>query len=168
MDDLLPGLHHAPNVHPLFLHFPLVLWPTSLAFAVVAAFRARDDLLRVARWLLHLGTLSSFVAAATGYQAMLEMEGMPGHDLIHVHMTWMFTTIGLGVATSVLAWVLAKHRPSPRTSAALAGALLVTCTVMALGADRGAHLVFRFGIGTQQETPPEGTGGHHGHEHHGR
>jgi len=30
MDSILPGLTGAPNVHPIFVHFPVVLWPTAL------------------------------------------------------------------------------------------------------------------------------------------
>ena len=32
MNDLLPGLELAPNVHPVFVHFPIALWPTALLF----------------------------------------------------------------------------------------------------------------------------------------
>jgi hypothetical protein len=46
METLLPGLHGAPNAHPVFLHFPLVLLVTACAFAVIAALRASDDLAR--------------------------------------------------------------------------------------------------------------------------
>jgi uncharacterized membrane protein len=172
METLLPGLHGAPNMHPVFLHFPLVLLVTALGFAVVAALRASDELARVTRWLLYLGILSAIPTVATGYQAMLSLEGMPGHDLIHVHMYWMFTAAGLALVSGALAWWLAKRPPTGATRWVLTGALAVTCSVLTLGADRGALLVFRYGIGTQQETPPAGHehGGHGkagsgGHEH---
>jgi uncharacterized membrane protein len=167
MEDLLPGLHGAPNLHPVFLHFPLVLLITALGFAVVAALRSSDDLVRVTRWLLYLGVLSAIPTVATGYQAMLSLEGMPGHDLIHVHMDWMFTAAGLALVTGALAWWLGRRPPTGATRWSLAIALAVTCGVLTLGADRGALLVFRYGIGTQQETPPEDHGAHGGHQHGG-
>ncbi len=177
METLLPGLHGAPNVHPVFVHFPLVLLVTAFGFAVVAALRASDDLVRFTRWLLYLGILSAIPTVATGYQAMLSLQGMPGHDLIHAHMYWMFTATGLALVTGVLAWRLGKRPPTSTTRWAVASGLAVTCGVLLLGADRGALLTFRYGIGTQQETPPAGHeesagrdgsagggGGHGGHK----
>ena len=166
MEELLPGLHGAPNLHPVFLHFPVALLPVALGFALVAALKARDDIARFARWILYLGVVAAVPTVATGWQAMLGLEGMPGHDLIHVHMYWMFTAAGLAVVTAVVAFVLATRPPTSATRWTVAVALAVTTSVLMLGADRGALLVFRYGIGTQQETPPPGHehGGHGGHD----
>lgn len=177
MESLLPGLHHAPNAHPAFVHYPIALWLTALLFAAAGAVRARDDLVRVSRWLLYLGTAGALLAATTGWNAMLELEDMPGHDLIHVHMNWMFWAVGIGVASCVLGWVLARRIPTSASRWTFALALVAVVGVTTIGADRGAHLVYRYGIGTQQETPPPGHeehGGHGrdaggsggGHEHH--
>lgn len=32
MNDLMPGLSAVPNVHPLFVHFPITLWTVALGF----------------------------------------------------------------------------------------------------------------------------------------
>lgn len=162
MEELLPGLHGAPNVHPVFLHFPLVLLPVALGFALVAAITRRDDFSRFSRWLLYLGFASAVPAAWTGWEAMLGLEGAPGHDLIHVHMAWMFTATGLVALSAVFAFVLARRPTTTGGRWAVVVALAVTTTVLTMGADRGALLVFRYGIGTHQEPPPPGheDGGH--------
>ena len=162
----MPGLHGAPNVHPFFVHFPIVLWVAAFGFAFCGAMRNRDDLTRVGRWLLYVGTLTGLVAAATGWQAMQQMSDMPGHFLIHIHMYWMFTAAGLAAATCVLAWLLAG-RAVPWARWTLTLCLAVTCGVMTIGADRGALLVFRYAIGTQGETPPEDPEGHGAMGHRG-
>ena len=156
----MPGLHGAPNVHPFFIHFPIVLWIAALAFSACGALRSRDDLVSVGRWLLYAGTMSGVVAAASGWQAMKQWEGMPGHAIIHVHMYWMFTAAGLAAAACVLAWLLTKRDAAPRGRWALTAALAVVCGVTTIGADRGALLVFRYAIGTQGETPPADPEGH--------
>lgn len=42
MDALLPGLAGAPNVHPIFVHFPVALWPTALLLTVVVTILGAD------------------------------------------------------------------------------------------------------------------------------
>lgn len=163
MEPLFPGLHHAPNVHPMFVHYPIALWLAALLFAGTGALRARDDLVRFGRWLLYLGTLAALVTAATGWRAMTSLDGMPGHDLIHVHMNWMFWAVGIAVAFCVLAWLLARRIPGRASRWAFALALVALVVVTTIGADSGALLVYRYGIGTQQETPPAGHGEHGGH-----
>ena len=45
--------------------------------------------------------------------------------------------------------------------------LACTCVVMVLGADRGAQLVYGYGMGVQQAPPPAvGDDGHHDHGSH--
>ncbi len=52
MEVLFPGLSSALNVHPLFVHFPIVLWLTALLFWGLALWLEREVLWDVGRWLL--------------------------------------------------------------------------------------------------------------------
>ena len=45
---MLPGLKAALNYHPMFVHFPIVLWLGALLFEIVAVWRASDELQRMA------------------------------------------------------------------------------------------------------------------------
>lgn len=109
MDELLPGLTHAPNVHPVFVHFPIVLWLTALLFSGLGALAARPSLLCVGRWLLYLGVLAAVPTVLTGLDAMAPMEGAPGHDLVHTHMWWMVAATGLALLTAVVAFTTARR-----------------------------------------------------------
>lgn len=39
MERLLPGLAAAPNIHPLFVHFPIAFWLAALLFCCLALLR---------------------------------------------------------------------------------------------------------------------------------
>ena len=159
----MPGLSAAANVHPVFVHFPIALLLVALLFELLGLLTENDDYLRSGRWLLYLGTLGAVVAAGTGFLATNEMgHDTAGHELVHVHRNFMLATTGLALVSSLVAFAL---RTTGSTAARWVQLLLLTVTVsiMTVGADRGAELVFRYGIGTAGETPPEHSEGHHGH-----
>ncbi|RME75676.1 MAG: hypothetical protein D6776_02705, partial [Planctomycetota bacterium] len=131
-----------------------------LLFWVLALALDRDDILGFARWLLWLGVLGAGAALASGWIAADRMgHDAPGHDLVHLHRNWMFVASGLGLLSAVLASVLSKSALGRKLVAVL---LLATVGVLTVGADRGAELVFRYGVGVRGEAPPEG---HHHGEH---
>ena len=45
---MLPGMKAALNLHPMFVHFPIVLWLGALLFELLAVWRASDELQRTA------------------------------------------------------------------------------------------------------------------------
>lgn len=69
MEHILPGINAAPNIHPLFVHFPIALWLAALLFWIVALAKKNDELWRFGRWLLYLGTIGGLAAVATGFLA---------------------------------------------------------------------------------------------------
>lgn len=167
LPELLPGLEAAPNVHPMFVHLPLGLWPIALGFFILAAARRSERLLEVGRWLLYIATLAAVVTAATGW---LAAEGLghdsPGHDLIHTHRDWMLAATAISVLASAFAFILRRSvKPAHRWLQVVATAL--TLGVAVIGADRGAYLVFGRGVGVQlqTDTPPTEGGAHTDHEH---
>jgi uncharacterized membrane protein len=163
MDILAPGFHAAPNLHPMFVHFPIVLWLTALVLWIIALIRKSDELWRLGRWLLYAGTLAVLVAIGTGLAATDQMgHDAPGHEMVHVHRNLMLITTGLAVVATGVAWVW-RHSTSTSPRRAQLGLLVITTIVMTLGADRGAELVFRYGIGTAGTTPVESDQHTHGH-----
>ena len=141
-----------PNSHPVFVHIPLVLWPlAALAWGVGLA-RKKDELLVAGRWLAHLALASALVTVVTGLRAEDSLgHDSPHHELVHVHKYFMLSTTALGAIASVLAHVVRK-RADVKSRAAVSAALIVTVVVMTLGADRGALLVYRHGLGTHAPT----------------
>lgn len=167
--ELLPGLEAAPNIHPMFVHLPLGMWPVALGFFVVAAARRSERLLEVGRWLLYIATLAAFATSATGWLAAEEFgHDSPGHDAVHTHRDWMLAATAISALASALAFTLRRSaKPAHRWLPAFAAAL--TLGVAVVGADRGAYLVFGRGLGVQlqAESPSNETEAHtdHGHSH---
>lgn len=170
MESLLPGLDAVPHLHPLFVHFPIVLWLAALLFWGLAAFRNSDSLFRLGRWLLYLGTAGAAVAVTTGLIAADQLgHESPGHDLVHTHRDFMLIAAGIGLAVTAVAFLL-RRRTSQAVRWLLIGGLLATNAVTVLGADRGALLVFGYGIGSAELEPPESSHHHHDgddDDHHG-
>jgi len=173
METIFPGLEAAPNIHPLLVHFPIVLWLLAILLYVVGVASDRKKLWTDAAWLLLAGTIAGVLAAMSGYAAADELgHDSPGHDLVHTHRDWMLWALGCASASTVLA-ITELKRPSRTLRLGVAVCMIVTAAVVTLGADRGALLVFGHGVGISQET--EATSGHsdhgqsdHGHSEHGQ
>src|SRR5688500_15506613 len=101
----MPGLVEAPNLHPLFLHFPLALIPTALLFWLLALAKSSDEMFRFGRWLLYLGVLAAVPTIVTGFRA----EEQFGHqEIIHVHRNFMLAGAALSSLTCLGAFLLRR------------------------------------------------------------
>ncbi len=161
MNDLLPGLSQSLNAHPVFVHFPIALWTFGLVVWALGWFLKNQAFMKSASWTFHAGTLTAFVAVMTGFLASNSLgHDSAGHDFVHVHRNFMITATALGLLTSILLLVL--PRKASWTPWILAGALLSTVVVTTLGADRGALLVYKYGMGTRNPAPATGSGHSHG------
>lgn len=162
LQRIFPGLARTRNVHPIFVHFPIALWPTALLFWILGVARRQDTLLATSRWLLVLALSSSLVSAGTGLLAEQRLgHDSPGHELVHAHKYFMLTTTGLGLATTLMAF-LTRRRAGPWPWVWGSG-LIVTVAVMTLGADRGGLLVYGHGVGTTPSSVPAAAQGEQGH-----
>lgn len=160
IEPWFPGLAGMQNIHPLFVHFPVALLAAALGLQILASLRRRPTWAGHARALLYVGTLGAIVALATGFLAADQLgHESPGHDLVHVHRNFMIVTTLLAVATSAAAFGL-RNRSDTRDRLVLVG-LLATSVALAAGADRGANLVFRYGMGVRLEPVPESEHSHH-------
>ena len=171
MHDLFSGIAEAPNTHPIFLHFPLVLLPTSFLFLLLALVTKRDDFFRFGRWLLYLAAIAVLIAATSGFFAEAQVGHESRlHELVHRHKALMLATSGLTLLIAVAAFALRKNSTTP-IRVALSAALGITVAVMTVGADQGGHAVFGHGIGTRvqkdgrfEEISHPELERHHGHE----
>ena len=173
MSSLLPGLANAPDIHPLFVHFPIALWLVAAMLYTVGVLRDSERARDSGRLLLYLGTAAALLTLLTGFRAAGRLgHDSVGHDLVHTHRNLMIAATAAAVLASGLARA-AKQTASKPLAAAAAATLLVCAALTGLGADRGANLVFGWGVGVA-ETPPasdvadvEGhkPAGHGGHAH---
>tara|TARA_R110002094_G_scaffold27445_4_gene40501 strand:+ start:1225 stop:1740 length:516 start_codon:yes stop_codon:yes gene_type:complete len=167
----LPGLSLLPNSHPMLVHFPIAFWVGALCFCWLGVLRSTSGLFRMGSWLLHLGTLSGVAAVVSGFLATSSMtHDEPGHDLVHVHRNFMVATAAISLAASC-AVLLMRRRDAWRPRCVQAGLITLVVGLATLGADRGALLVYGYGLGVR-DNPPSTTPQHaHGdapsspHEH---
>lgn len=165
VEELFPGLTSAPNLHPMVVHFPIAFWLAAAGAWVVGLLRKNDVAWRFGLWLHTMGLASAAVAIAFGYWATSETgHDAPGHDLVHVHRDLMLWTTAVAVVVTGLGW----WKRSARFRSPLVLLSLVLVGFLSFGADRGAALVFQYGMGVASEPPPETEHSHgHGDDEHG-
>ncbi|MFY9345034.1 MAG: DUF2231 domain-containing protein [Planctomycetota bacterium] len=162
MDWLFPGLAAVSNSHPLWVHFPIAFWLGALLFCVCGLSSPDSGSFRTGRWLLHLGTLAGIGAVVSGYFATAGMDHeAPAHEVIHVHRNFMIVAAALSVAASVAMFLL-RHDGRRGLRFAQVVMLAVVSGVAALGADRGALLVYGHGIAVHTGPQPAAPEGDHG------
>lgn len=163
METILPGLSGVPNPHPIFIHFPIALWPTAVLFLTIGILRDQSSVWRAGTWVLHLGTLSAIIAIITGYIAADQLgHDSPGHGLVHTHRNIMITATISSTLVSAATFLTRKSLTRTIQWGLLMFTGVATLAAMA-GADRGGEMVYRYSVGTRGETPPAADG--HAHDH---
>lgn len=155
----------APNIHPMLIHFPIVLLLTALLFdALFIFFRKRDWLHSGAILLYAVGLISLIVVYLSGRQAAdTVMVDDSLYPAISEHANWALRTVwfwSILVALRFGALLRQIDRKLPVAVvfllAAIAGNYLVFET-----AEHGAKLVYKSGVGVkmaetvESQTAPE-------------
>lgn len=141
----------APNLHPLVIHFPIVLLITAAAIDLVDVVFERPAWLGTAAASLYVvGAAATVAAYVTGTQAgsTVFIPGM-AHPAVEDHRSWALVTAWY-FAVSVVIRVAARRAGFPRTrphrllllTIGLIGVLFLQQT-----AERGARLVYEHGVG---------------------
>lgn len=141
----------APNVHPLVIHFPIVLVLLALLLDAIAVVRPSPGLAATAVAAYALGAFSALVAVLTGSDASGEVF-IPGmaHPMVEDHQHWaLATTIALITVAIVRGVIHAVGRqPGGRgRRIALLAVTLALAVMVEQTAERGARLVYEEGIG---------------------
>ena len=158
----LPGLDAAPNIHPVFIHFPIALWFAALGFWLAALLFGKERLWQVGRWLLNLGLVGAVFAVGTGLWAEAQLgHDSPGHELVHAHRNLMLAASGMALLTSFAAQVWRKAT-SPIARVALTALMIGAVAVTTFGADRGALVSIRH---AGHDHPATEDHDHAAHEH---
>ena len=106
---MLPGLKAALNYHPMFVHFPIVLWLAALLFEILAVWRSSDELQRMASRMLYLGTLAAVVTVMTGLAAQNSVAPGAAQRAVGIHETLMLTATSLAIALCSFAFFMRKN-----------------------------------------------------------
>ena len=148
---MLPGLKAALNYHPMFVHFPIVLWLAALLFEILAVWRASDELQRMASRMLYLGTLAAVVTVMTGLAAQNSVAPGAAQRAVGIHETLMLTATSLAIALCSFAFFMRKNF-TPQLRKVLLLGLAVLGVLLTIGADRGAQLVYEYGSAVNWST----------------
>jgi uncharacterized membrane protein len=141
----------APNLHPLVIHFPIVLVITAAAIDLFDVVFDRPSWLGSAATFLYVaGALASVVGYQTGVQAGASVL-MPGmaYPVLTAHRQWALATMVFFLVFGAVRLAV-RRMPAGRTRAARALMLAVGVVGVVLlqqTAERGARLVYEFGTG---------------------
>ncbi len=141
---MLPGFKAALNSHPMFVHFPIVLWLVALFFELLAVWRSSDEMHRTAARLLYLGTLAGIITILTGLRAEDSIPPSKAMMVVGVHKTLMITATSLAVGLCMFTFFARKNFTTGFRKVLLLG-MAVLAILVTLGADRGAQLVYEYG-----------------------
>ena len=141
---MLPGMKAALNYHPMFVHFPIVLWLVALFFEILAVWRGSDEMHRTAARLLYLGTLAGIITLFTGWQAENSVPAGPAQRVVGIHETLMVTTTSVAAGLCLFAFFARKNFTAGFRKLLLLGLALVAF-LLTLGGDRGAQLIYQYG-----------------------
>lgn len=151
MESVLPGWNAALNHHPVFVHFPIVLWLTALLFEIASVWRREDSEHRAAVWLLWLGTASGVFAVLTGLNAQKIVPHGPAGRVLEIHEQLMLSSFFLALGLSFFAYLSSRRLTHGLKIVILVG-LLALAFLVTIGADRGAEMVYRYGLGVNWST----------------
>ena len=146
MHSLFPGMKAALNLHPMFVHFPIVLWLAALLFEFLAVWRSKDEFHRTGMWLLYLGTLAAVVTALTGLYAQESVPNGPAQAVVELHEDVMLVTFSFAVGLCMFAFFARKNFTAGFRKLMLLG-LIILAGLLSYGTDRGAQLVYQYGAG---------------------
>lgn len=146
MQAIFPGLKAMLNHHPVFVHFPIVLWLAALLFILLAVWRSSDEMHRAGTYLLYLGTLSGIITLMTGFYAEESVPPGPASDVVEIHQALMVTSLSIAGGLCLFAF-FARKRFTPGLRKLLLLGLIILAGVVSVGADRGGQLVFQYGAG---------------------
>ncbi len=140
-----------PNLHPILVHFPIGLLVTAvLCDGLALALRRQPTWRNGATGLYVIGTALMVATYLSGREAaaLVFTPGM-AHGLVDEHWTWAMWTLmyfgGLTIVRVVAHLRLDRERSAPWSLLLLAGVGGVV--LLGATAERGARLVYEFGVG---------------------
>lgn len=151
METLLPDW--APNIHPMIVHFPIVLWIVAVLFDLLFLFLPKSWLRNMIITLYSLGAVGSLASYLSGKQAIdIVSVPMQAELIAGNHADWAYyTLIYFGAYTAIRLLLFWKKWDKIKTVAILMFLLGVAgIGLLSKTADLGGRLVYEYGVGTNK------------------
>jgi uncharacterized membrane protein len=147
IENLLPGVSHLQNIHPLVVHYPIAFLTGAALFYALAGILRNESLSRTAFSLLIVGALSAAVAAGTGLYAEegVMVSRSVRSRLLDAHESWMIATLCVGIGLAVWAFFARPFPKKGRLLFAVGFAALIA--ILTIGADYGGRMVYDYNAG---------------------
>lgn len=157
-----------PNLHPLFVHFPIALLGVSAFFHLAAkAMQGKPRYALLCTTLAHatlwLGALAALPTALFGWQAFNSVNhDEAGHVAMLAHRAWALATVAVLVVLA--GWDVWRNKVDAAPGTPCIAAVLAVWIMVPITAWHGAELVYRHGLGVM--SIPAAAVDDHGHETH--
>lgn len=160
-----------PNWHPIFVHFTVALFSTSVALYLISYLFDKIkiyptitiELNIVAKWCLWLtGFLIFFTVWAGWYAYNTVKHDAPSHLAMTDHRNWALVTACSIVLITL--WSFWRTYKSKSVNLLFIIALIITQGLLLATGLRGAELVFNYGIGVKSLPNLEKSVHHHPNE----
>jgi len=147
LENLLPGVQHLQNIHPLVVHFPIAFLVGAALFYFLSWILRNETFATTAFFLFILGTVAAGAAVATGLygEEGVMVSRSVRENLLERHEELMLATLGVSIGLAIWA-VFAKPFPK-RKRLLFLFLLLVLLGIMTVGADYGARMVYDYNAG---------------------
>ncbi|MGR9073374.1 MAG: DUF2231 domain-containing protein [Gammaproteobacteria bacterium] len=154
LQTLVPGTMSMPNIHPLLVHFPIVLLPAFFVLDLIGTLTNNPGWRKVASWLLYLGAVTALLTVVAGFFAAKTVpHGIEVHNIIEKHKMFGVSIAGLTMILSV--WRLAsRHFPRREANVLHLTLAAMVCIALVLGADLGGLMVYKYGVGVEAAVQP--------------
>lgn len=131
----------------MFVHFPVALWTTSIAWDALGLWRGEASWWALAYWSLAAGLVMALPALATGFAEFVRIaRGDPSERTATGHM------VAMSSATVLFLVSLLLHRPAaaPQSPIAALAASLAGLLALTAGGVLAARLVYGYGVGARR------------------
>lgn len=158
-----------PNWHPIFVHFTLALFTTSVGFYGLSFLMSRLQIIPkfltnefeiVARWCLWIGALITVLTVLAGLNAFNTVHHDPvSHVAMHEHREWALPTAA--AILFIASWSLWRYFHHQEVTMVFIIVLLIAQASLVSTAWHGSELVYRYGLGVMSLPISEKSGHHH-------
>ncbi len=147
--EILPGVAALQNLHPLFVHFPIVLLTLFFVIDVLATLGKNHGLHKVADWFLYLGTVFAAVTIATGLIAASSVaHGDDVHEIMETHEHLGITIFSLASGLSIWRFFFKSALQGAANAVFLLLASLLSIFIL-FAADLGGLMVYKYGVAVE-------------------